>query len=62
MTTTLANEVAASAAVGQIPIHSAEGFAAMRRAGQLTARCLDMLTESVRPGSRYGGRLRPPAS
>ena len=48
--TTLANEVAASAAVGHIPIHSADGFAAMRRAGQLTARCLDMLTEWVRPG------------
>ena len=35
---------------GQIKLHGAEAFAAMRKAGQLVARCLDMLTQEVGPG------------
>ncbi len=37
-------------APGVIPLHGEAGFAGMRKAGQLTARALDMLTEHVRPG------------
>jgi len=35
---------------GDIKLHGAEAFEGMRRAGQLTARALDMVTELVRPG------------
>jgi methionyl aminopeptidase len=35
---------------GIIPIHGEEGFAAMRKAGRLTAETLDMLTGYVEPG------------
>src|SRR5436305_1874137 len=35
---------------GQIKIHGPAAFEGMRKAGQLTARCLDMLTEYVLPG------------
>ena len=35
---------------GQIKIHDAEAFAAMRRAGRLVAECLDMLAPEVKPG------------
>ncbi|MBI1868557.1 MAG: type I methionyl aminopeptidase [Methylocystis sp.] len=35
---------------GQIKIHGPADFAAMRRAGRITARALDMLAEHVRPG------------
>jgi methionyl aminopeptidase len=35
---------------GQIKIHGAAAFEGMRKAGQLTARCLDMLTDHVKPG------------
>jgi methionyl aminopeptidase len=35
---------------GQIKIHGAAAVEGMRKAGQLTARCLDMLTEHVAPG------------
>ena len=35
---------------GVIPIHGAEGFEGMRKAGRLTAETLDMLTDFVRPG------------
>ena len=35
---------------GVIALHSAEGFEGMRRAGNLTARALDMLVDEVRPG------------
>ena len=35
---------------GVIPLHGAEGFEGMRRAGELTARALDILTEYVEPG------------
>ncbi|GGK22222.1 type I methionyl aminopeptidase [Salinarimonas ramus] len=32
------------------PIHGPEGFEAMRRAGQLTAKALDLMVEHVKPG------------
>jgi methionyl aminopeptidase len=35
---------------GQIKLHDQEAFAVMRKAGQLAATCLDMLTEHVKPG------------
>jgi methionyl aminopeptidase len=35
---------------GQVKLHGQEAFAAMRKAGQLAATCLDMLTEHVKPG------------
>jgi methionyl aminopeptidase len=35
---------------GQIKIHGPAAFAGMRKAGQLVAACLDMLTEHVKPG------------
>ena len=35
---------------GQIKLHRPEDFAAMRRAGALTAQALDLLVEIVRPG------------
>jgi methionyl aminopeptidase len=35
---------------GQIKLHGEEGFAGMRRAGQLVAEALDMLVPHVRPG------------
>src|SRR5262245_11037595 len=35
---------------GQIKLHGAEAFAAMHRAGRLTAKALDMLVPHVRPG------------
>jgi methionyl aminopeptidase len=35
---------------GIIPLHGAEGFAAMRKAGRLTAEALDMLVPYVEPG------------
>jgi len=35
---------------GQIKLHGATAFEGMRKAGQLVARCLDMLTEHVKPG------------
>jgi methionyl aminopeptidase len=34
----------------KVPLHGAEAFAAMLKAGQLAAQTLDMLTEHVRPG------------
>ena len=36
---------------GQIKLHDEAAFAGMRRAGQLTAAALDMLTPHVRPGA-----------
>ena len=38
----------------QVPIHGAEAFAGMRRAGQLAAEVLDMITEHVEPGVTTG--------
>jgi len=35
---------------GSIKLHGPEGFAGMRKAGQLAARCLDMLVPMVKPG------------
>jgi methionyl aminopeptidase len=35
---------------GQIKLHGPEGFAAMRKAGQVTAEALDLLVPLVRPG------------
>jgi methionyl aminopeptidase len=35
---------------GQIKIHGPEGFAGMRKAGQLVADCLDLLAAEVEPG------------
>lgn len=35
---------------GQIKLHGADAFAGMRKAGQLVARCLDMLVGEVRSG------------
>jgi methionyl aminopeptidase len=35
---------------GQIKLHDGAAFAGMRRAGQLVARCLDMLVDEVKPG------------
>jgi methionyl aminopeptidase len=36
---------------GKIPLHGADAFAAMRKAGQLAARALDEVTALVRPGA-----------
>jgi methionyl aminopeptidase len=36
---------------GHIKLHGPEAFAGMRRAGQLAAEALDLLTEHVRPGT-----------
>lgn len=44
------NEVAVKRRPGQIRIHGPEAFAAMRKAGRLTAEALDMIAEHVRPG------------
>ena len=35
---------------GQIKLHGPAAFEGMRKAGQLTARCLDMLTPYIKPG------------
>jgi methionyl aminopeptidase len=35
---------------GQIKLHGPEAFAGMHRAGRLTAHCLDMLSDIVKPG------------
>jgi methionyl aminopeptidase len=35
---------------GQIKIHGPAAFEGMRKAGQLVAHCLDMLTEHIKPG------------
>jgi methionyl aminopeptidase len=39
---------------GHIKIHGAEAFEGMRRAGRLTASCLDMLVSEVKPGVTTG--------
>ena len=39
---------------GVIPLHGAEGFAGMRRAGRLTAEALDLLVDHVQPGVTTG--------
>ena len=35
---------------GQIKLHGQSGFAGMRKAGALVAKCLDELTDIVKPG------------
>jgi methionyl aminopeptidase len=35
---------------GQIKLHGASAFEGMRKAGQLVAECLDMLTDEIKPG------------
>jgi methionyl aminopeptidase len=35
---------------GQIKLHGPAAFAGMRKAGQLAAECLDLLTDMIRPG------------
>ena len=35
---------------GQIKLHGPRGFAGMRKAGSLVAKCLDELTDIVKPG------------
>ena len=42
--------VAPQRKTGQIKLHGPAAFEGMRKAGQLTARCLDMLTPYVKPG------------
>ena len=37
---------------GQIKLHGPGGFAGMRKAGALVAKCLDELTDLVKPGCR----------
>jgi len=39
---------------GAIKLHGPEGFAGMRKAGNVAARCLDMLAEMVKPGVTTG--------
>ncbi|KKB13680.1 methionine aminopeptidase [Devosia geojensis] len=39
---------------GVIPLHGAEGFEGMRKAGRLTAEALDMLVEYAQPGVSTG--------
>jgi methionyl aminopeptidase len=36
---------------GHIKLHGADAFAAMRKAGELTARCLDLMSDVVKPGA-----------
>ena len=50
MTTYLDAETAPLRNTGQIRLYDEEGFAGMRKAGNLTARCLDALAEIVQPG------------
>jgi methionyl aminopeptidase len=42
--------VAPQRKTGQIKLHGAAAFEGMRKAGQLAARCLDMLAREIRPG------------
>ncbi len=43
-------ELAERRRAGQIKLHDAEAFAAMRKVGRLTAQALDMLADKVKPG------------
>ena len=42
---------------GQIKLHGASGFAGMRKAGALVAKCLDELTDIVKPGVPSRGSM-----
>lgn len=50
MTASNQAETVQLASDGLIPLYGAAEFAAMKRAGQLAAACLDMVAEHVRPG------------
>lgn len=50
MVTYLDAEAAPLKNTGQIRLHGPENFAGMRKASNLTARCLDALVDMVRPG------------
>lgn len=50
MVTYLDAEAAPLKNTGQIRLHGPENFAGMRKASNLTARCLDALVEMVKPG------------
>jgi len=50
MTYVAATDVPQRAKSGQIKLHGPEGFAGMRKAGQLTAEALDLLVGRVKPG------------
>ncbi len=50
MTTYLDAALAPQKNTGQIKLYGPDGFAGMRAAGQLTARCLDALADIVKPG------------
>ena len=49
-TTYVDGAIAPLANTGQIKLHGPPAFAAMRKAGQLTAEALDLLCDHVRPG------------
>ena len=49
-TTYVDGAIAPLANTGQIKLHGPEAFAAMRKAGRLTAEALDLLCDHVRPG------------
>lgn len=50
MTTYIAAKDAPMKNTGHIKLYGEDGFEGMRRAGQLTARCLDEVTAMVKPG------------
>jgi methionyl aminopeptidase len=50
MVTYVAAQDGAKRVAGTIPLHSEIGFAGMRKAGNLTAQALDMITPKVQPG------------
>ncbi|MEL6745535.1 MAG: type I methionyl aminopeptidase [Pseudomonadota bacterium] len=50
MTTYMAANEAPLKNTGQIKLYDEEGFAGMRKAGQLTASCLDEVAKMVKPG------------
>ncbi len=47
-------DIAPSRNTGEIKLYSAESFEGMRKAGQLTARALDLLVEHAQPGVTTG--------
>jgi methionyl aminopeptidase len=50
----VAADIAPQAKTGQIKLHGPEAFAGMLAAGQLAARCLDMLADEVKDGVTTG--------
>ena len=47
---------------GQIRLHGPEDFAAMRKAGALTAEALDLIGPLVKPGSRPRASTNSPSN